>query len=469
MVFSSILFLFVFLPVVLGLYYLCPRRGRNLLLVLVSLVFYGWGEPVYIVLMLFTLLWDYTCARLIEKYREDKRKAKLFILASVAENLCVLGFFKYSGFFLQNLSLLPGLHNLPILNLALPLGISFYTFHTMSYTIDVYRGQSAVQRNIIDFAAYVLFFPQLVAGPIARYHIMADQFQGRRENVTQFASGVRLFCIGLAKKVLLANSFGLLWDSVNGLAPSSLSVVSAWLGVAAFSLQIYFDFSGYSDMAVGLGRMFGFELLKNFDYPYISRSITEFWRRWHISLSTWFREYVYIPLGGNRKGVPRMYLNLLVVWALTGFWHGANWNFLLWGGYFAVILIAEKAFLQKRLEKAPKWAGRLYALVLIGFGWVLFSFTDLGRCVSFAGAMVGFAGSFIDSRAVYLLLSWLPLLAVGALAATPLPARLFHKLGDSRASVLMQWAEPALCLLAMVLCTAYLVDASYNPFLYFRF
>lgn len=466
MVFSSIAFLYFFLPAVLALYFAVPRRFKNLVLFLLSLLFYAWGEPVYITIMLFSTVFDYVNGLLIERFSASPRAKKAVLAVSVAGNLAILMFFKYSDFFISNINALSGL-NIEMLGLALPIGISFYTFQTMSYTIDVYRGDAPVQHNIISFGAYVTLFPQLIAGPIVRYNTIARQLTDRHESFDMFFDALVRFCAGLAKKVLLANNIGALWDTVSASSPAEISVMSAWLGILAFSLQIYFDFSGYSDMAIGLGKMFGFSFTENFNYPYISKSITEFWRRWHISLGTWFREYVYIPLGGNRKGAAITYLNIFTVWFLTGFWHGASWNFAVWGLYFAVILIVEKAFLLKVLDRAPAFLSHIYALVMIAFGWVIFSFDSLSDGFMYFKTMIGIgAGGFADDLFLYSLRSYGPVLLVGALASLPLWRRLCKKYLCSTWRYIF---VGALSLASLLLCTVYLVDASYNPFLYFRF
>ena len=464
MVFSSLLFLFMYLPIVLILYYICPRRWRNLLLFVVNLIFYGWGEPVYVTLMIFSTIVDYTCGYFINKYREtNKKKAKIFLIASVCINLSLLGFFKYAGFLADTLSYLPFL-NIPSLKIPLPIGISFYTFQTMSYSIDVYRGDAPVQRNIITFGTYVSLFPQLIAGPIVRYKDIAYQLDHRRETLDQFTKGVCIFCVGLAKKVLIANQMGALWDNIR--ATGEMGWLGSWVGIIAYTFQIYFDFSGYSDMACGLGNMFGFEFLKNFNYPYISKSITEFWRRWHISLGTWFREYVYIPLGGNRKGVPRQILNLLIVWFLTGFWHGADFNFIFWGLYFGALLVLEKFILKKWLDKAPAIVQHIYALFFIILGWVLFYFSDLSEMGEFFSSMFSFGGSVITADAGALALSYLPMLLVAAFASTPIMTNLYRKIENVKAAPLL---KTAFCIAVLGISTALLVSQSYNPFLYFRF
>ena len=397
MVFSSLIFMFLYLPAVLLIYYITPHKFRNAMLLVVNLVFYGWGEPVFILLMIFSTVLNYVYGYFIEKFRENKRTAKILLVTAIIINLGVLAFFKYAGMLTDTLNVLPFL-NIPDFTIPLPIGISFYTFQTMSYTIDVYRGDTPAQKNIVSFGTYVSLFPQLIAGPIVRYRDVADQLDSRHENIEQFTLGVKRFMIGLGKKVLLANSMGLLWDTLRP-DMSANGALGNWVGIIAYSFQIYFDFSGYSDMACGLGNMFGFEFLKNFNYPYISKSITEFWRRWHISLSTWFRDYVYIPLGGNRKGVFRSIINILIVWGLTGLWHGASYNFILWGLYFGVILLLEKFVLKSFLEKLPNAVKHLYSIVLIIFGWVLFYFDDMGQLGAFLASMFDFSNGVLSHDA----------------------------------------------------------------------
>ena len=463
MVFSSIVFMFLYLPVVLGVYYIAPVRYRNLWLFLVNLVFYGWGEPVYILLMLFSICVNYINGRWIARYRvENKKKAKAVLALNTVINLGLLVFFKYFDLLAATVSRIPGV-TVPTLGLTLPIGISFYTFQTMSYPIDVYRGDARVQKNFIRFGMFVALFPQLIAGPIVRYKDVSDQLGERMGSAEQFASGVERFTIGLGKKVLIANNIGALWDVCS--AAPQLTVVGAWLGALAFSLQLYFDFSGYSDMAIGLGRMLGFEFLENFRYPYISRSVTEFWRRWHISLGTWFRDYLYIPLGGNRRGLPRQLLNILIVWALTGLWHGANWTFLLWGLYYAAFLILEKVFLLKPLEKAPV-LGHIYTLIVAVSGWMIFQLDSLKELWRYWKAMYGFGGAgFVNNSDLFLGRSYLFILIVAVIASTPLLKNLYSRLSPRIRAV----ATPVLIALVLVASTAYLVDATYNPFLYFRF
>ncbi len=379
-------------------------------------------------------------------------------------SLLLLGFFKYYDFIATSLNSI-GISFIKPLGISLPIGIFFYTFQTMSYTIDVYRRDTQVQKDFIAYGTYVALFPQLIAGPIVRYQDVADQMKSRVCNSDVFASGVRRFMVGLGKKVLLANNIGQLWNVYQEMAPGSLSVTGAWLGLIAFSFQLYFDFSGYSDMAIGLGRMLGFEFLENFNYPYISKSISEFWRRWHISLGTWFREYVYIPLGGNRVGKGRLLFNLLVVWMLTGIWHGANWNFLIWGLYYAVLIILERLFLGKLLDRLPAWVGHVYALFFVVLGWALFSIEDMSAALSYISAMFGGNGVLIDDTAIYYLRNYGVSLIILALASTPLPTKLYNKLSEKQQAI----AAPCIIALMLVVCTGYLVDATYNPFLYFRF
>ncbi|QHW33911.1 MBOAT family protein [Paenibacillus rhizovicinus] len=468
MVFSSLIFLFQFLPAALLVYYLSPGRLRNVVLLITSLIFYAWGEPLYILLMMFATVFDYANGLLIEKYRSRKVIARTVLVGSLFGNLAILGFFKYAGFVIDNVNRLFHLH-LQAADLPLPLGISFYTFQTMSYVIDVYRGKAQAQRNLITFGTFVAMFPQLVAGPIVKYADIAKQLLSRKMTLERFGSGAELFIRGLAKKVLLANNIGMLWTSVKEVPAEDLSVLSGWLGIAAFTLQIYFDFSGYSDMARGLARMLGFEFPANFHYPYVSRSVTEFWRRWHISLGSWFREYVYIPLGGNRMGIGKQLRNLFIVWFLTGFWHGASWNFIIWGLYFGVLVTVEKLFLLKWLQRLPRLASHCYTLLAVVIGWVWFEFDHLDAAWAFIGTMFSFSGhTWADRQALYDLSTNGYLLLLGAICATPLPSKWIARIEDGwrlAGSVLI----PALYFVALALSTAYLVNESYNPFLYFRF
>ena len=470
MVFSSVIFLFRFLPLFFLLYFLVPGRGKNVVLFLGSLFFYAWGEPVYVLLMLFSTVVDYVNGRLIWRFR-GKNKAKIFLTASVCINLFVLCFFKYADFLVQSVNSLTGA-SLPLLNLPLPIGISFYTFQTMSYTIDVYRGDTKVQRNILDFGVYVAMFPQLIAGPIVKYRSVEESLHRRKTDIFAISHGLKRFVTGLAKKVLLANTIGELWADISVMEFGNLSVLTAWIGILAFAFQIYFDFSGYSDMAIGLGEIMGFHFPENFNYPYISGSVTEFWRRWHISLGSWFREYVYIPLGGNRRGVPRQLLNIFVVWMLTGIWHGAGWNFLLWGLWFGLLLMMEKLFLGKLLERLPKGIGILYNAVAVLLGWVLFALETPAGIIGYLSAMFGTGGNLIDGQGLYLLGEYIVLFAIAAIAATPLPGRLAGGLGRSGSGwgiALYRLGEKVIPALLLLLSIAGIVDAAFNPFLYFRF
>ncbi len=468
MVFSTPLFLYFFLPICLFFYYITPEKGRNFTLLCFSLLFYFWGEQIYVLIMFASILIDY-CHGLLVEFFKNRNKiglAKCAVGSSVLFNLCLLGYFKYTNFFVETWQNMGGSGFEDFAHIALPIGISFYTFQTMSYTIDVYRGDAKAQRNIISFGAYVTLFPQLIAGPILKYKELGDQLDKRTHSFEKFAQGIEIFIIGLSKKVFLANSFGQLWDYYRDLPVAELTVLGAWLGVLASAFQIYFDFSGYSDMAVGLGRMLGFEFSGNFNYPYIAKSITDFWRRWHISLSSWFRQYLYFPLGGNRCKPLRNCFNLLVVWFATGFWHGANWNFILWGLYFFVLLMLERSFLQKILDKLPVAVGHCYAMVLVLISWAIFFLEDLGQLGQYLKTMFFFGGNpLLDQNFSYYFASYGPLLLVATIGATPLPAKAFAKLSQGKRMAL----GSLLMFLAMVCATAYLVDATYNPFLYLRF
>lgn len=468
MVFSSLLFLFRFLPIVLLLYFAAPKRYRNGVLFAASLVFYGWGEPVYILLLLFSTLVDYFHGLMVERCLErgSRAGARAAVISSAVLNLGLLGFFKYSDFTIAAVNRLLSLE-LPLPGLALPVGISFYTFQSMSYTIDVYRGQAKIQKNPIDFGAYVSMFPQLVAGPIVRYSDVARELNHRKESVSLFAEGVSRFVIGLGKKVLIANQIGAVWEEVLAAAPGEKSVLLMWIGILAFGLQIYFDFSGYSDMAIGLGKMLGFYFPENFRYPYESKSITEFWRRWHISLGTWFKEYVYYPLGGSRKGPKKQLRNILIVWLLTGIWHGAGWNFLLWGLWFGLLLLAEKSFLLTVLERLPGFVRWLYAMLAVFIGWVLFSIDSMAGVVLYLKQMFGFADlAFANDRAIYLLCSNLVLFAAAVIGAGSLPAAF---IGEHVTKTIRMILEPVFVAAVFLLSVSCLVSAGYNPFLYFRF
>ena len=466
MVFSSTTFLLAFLPLAAILYYIFPRRLRNALLLVFSLLFYGWGEPKYISIMLFSTVFDYCNGLAIGHFRAKGREsgAKAMLIVSVVGNLAILSFFKYTDFAIDNLNGLLGTA-IPALGLLLPIGISFYTFQTMSYTIDVYRGLVPPQRNIIDFGAYVTLFPQLIAGPIVQYKTVAYDLEHRRETIPLASEGLQRFVIGLGKKVLLANQMGAIWEDIS--AMSAPSVTTAWLGALAFTFQIYFDFSGYSDMAIGLGRFFGFHFLENFNYPYESRTVTEFWRRWHISLSTWFREYVYIPLGGNRKGLGRQLVNITIVWFLTGLWHGASWNFVLWGVYYAALLILEKTFLLRWLDRVPRFVGHIYTCLCFVLGWVLFAITDFAQLGAYLSRL--FSGPLWDTTSAYLLrCDWL-LLVLAVVGCTSLPKRLWEKREQTLSPALSDGLRTVWTVIVLLVSIAFLVGDSYNPFLYFRF
>lgn len=466
MVFSSVTFLFYFLPVVLGLYFLAPCRIKNCVLLIASLFFYAWGEPVYVFLMVASIILNYVAGRII--FIKHTRGA---LAAGVVINLLVLGFFKYVDFIIGTINTIFSL-NMAQLELPLPIGISFYTFQAMSYLIDLYRGEVKVQRNFIDFATYIALFPQLIAGPIVRIKSIEEQLHFRVHNWDLFASGVRRFVIGLGKKVLIANNMGLIWDSVSQGDLSQTPVLTAWLGILGFTMQIYFDFSGYSDMAIGLGRMFGFEFPENFKHPYVSKSITEFWRRWHISLGTWFKEYVYIPLGGNKKGLARQIFNIMVVWMLTGLWHGASWNFVMWGTYFGLLLMLEKSFLLKALERAPAFVSHFYTMALVMISWVIFSLESVSDIFAYVGAMFGAAGvGFADSTTWYLAGSNALIFIAAIIGSTEIPAFLGRKIEGSLQKIrgVGCIAESVFLAVILLISTGFIVASTYNPFLYFRF
>lgn len=470
MVFSSAIFLFVFLPIVFILYYISPKKLRNTIMFLASLLFYAWGEPIYIFIMLFSTAFDYENGRLIEKFRKQKKekRCKVILILSIAVNLGLLMFFKYTDFFVGNINGLFGL-SIDSLGFTLPIGISFYTFQTLSYTIDVYRGVVNAQHNIINFGMYVSMFPQLIAGPIVRYSDIKSQVDSRDENVDEIAAGIRRFIVGLGKKIIIANQIGILWKEIESM--TSLSTSLAWIGAIAFTLQIYFDFSGYSDMAIGLGHMFGFTIPENFKHPYESRSITEFWRKWHITLGTWFREYVYIPLGGNKNGTKRQIINLFIVWFLTGFWHGAGWNFVLWGVYYFFILMIEKVFLLKLMHRWPKLLRHFYTLLVIIIGWVIFACTDMNDMFRFLRAMVGLGEGFLGGMSEYYMISYGILFVIAGILTTSVPIKLvlrfLPKMNlNNNVEVII---KNCLCIFVLIVSIAFLVGDSYNPFLYFRF
>lgn len=469
MVFSSLTFMFVFLPIVLILYYIVPKKFKNLFVLISGLIFYAWGEPVYVLIMIVSTLIDYTAGLLIYRFDKSKTIKRICLIVSLLMNLGLLGVFKYSGFIMQNIDIIFGtsLYD-PNHALPLPIGISFFTFQSMSYTIDMYMGKIKVQKNPISFAAFVTLFPQIVAGPIVRYDDIAKELDNRTVNLDCIYEGILKFITGVGKKVLIANNIGMLWTSVKGMETSELSVLTAWLGILAFTLQIYFDFSGYSDMAIGLGKMMGFNFPQNFNYPYQSKSISEFWRRWHITLGAWFKSYVYFPLGGSRKGKGRTVFNLAVVWLLTGIWHGASWNFILWGVLYGLVIIMEKLFLGKILERIPDFFSWLYTIVLVILGWVLFDTADIPTALGYMGAMFGGGGTLVDNTAMYYLINYGVMFVIGTFACTDIFSRAAEWLKE-KMPLLVNYSTPIAKTAIMVLSTAYLADATYNPFLYFNF
>lgn len=473
MIFSSLLFLFRFLPIILIVYYIMPRKYRNLILLLFSLIFYAWGEPVYIILMLISILVSYTGGILIDTFKRKKKEkeAKVVLVISSVISLSFLAFFKYANFAIETINSFTNV-GMSMLQIALPIGISFYTFQTLSYMIDVYREKAEVQKNLITFGTYVTMFPQLIAGPIVQYKEIAKDLQNRKETLNQFSEGINRFMIGLGKKVLIANNIGLLWNTVQGMSYSEVPIFTAWLGIIAYSFQIYFDFSAYSDMAIGLGHMFGFKFLENFNYPYISKSITEFWRRWHISLGSWFREYVYIPLGGNRTVKWKHIRNIMVVWLLTGFWHGASWNFVLWGIYYCVLLLLEKFIFGKYLEKLPNIVRHIYCMFFVLLGWNLFASQNLSSSIEFLKSLFGMYNQGIyNTETIYLLINNIILLFICVIGCTELPKKIGKWISDrlKNKEIILVLLKNAFYIIIFILSVAWLVDASFNPFLYFRF
>ena len=458
MVFSSITFLFYFLPLVLFSYFLSPSKLKNLTLLIFSLIFYTFGEPKYIFIMIFSTIIDYIHALIIDKYR-NTLKAKIALISSIIVNLNLLVFFKYSNFFISIINSIFSA-NLDLLNLTLPIGISFYTFQTMSYTIDVYKNEAKPQKNILNLATFITLFPQLVAGPIVRYVDINKQLDTRNSDIDKIYNGIYRFIIGLAKKILLANNLGIIWSSIKISQYRELSILTSWLGIICFSLQIYFDFSGYSDMAIGLGKIFGFDFLENFNFPYISKSITEFWRRWHISLGLWFRDYVYIPLGGNKVSKLKWFRNIFIVWFLTGLWHGASFNFILWGLYFGFILILEKLFILNILNKLPDFFKHTYTLLLVIIGFVFFEIENLKDIFNYFNAMFNLNNEFIDSTFIYYLTPNITLIIISIISSTPLIKNILDK------NIYIRFI---FIILGFILSVSFLVDSSFNPFLYFRF
>ncbi|MBR5291870.1 MAG: MBOAT family protein [Clostridia bacterium] len=466
MVFSGIPFLYYFLPLTLLLYFAAPRKLKNAVLLIMSLVFYGWGEPKYLIFMVLSILQGYIFGLLIEKHQNTGR-SRLYLTASVMLSLGMLCYCKYADFFIANFNAVTGL-SLPLLKIALPIGISFYTFQILSYAVDVYRGSAKAQRSFVNLAAYIAMFPQLIAGPIVRYTDIADSLDHREHTAAGCAYGVRRFVLGLGKKVLIANTLGELCSIFR--AAEEKSVLFFWLYAVAYTLHVYFDFSGYSDMAIGLGRIFGFRFMENFNYPYISGSITEFWRRWHISLGSWFRDYLYIPLGGNRVPKWRWYLNIFIVWMSTGLWHGAAWNFAIWGLMFAVLLVMEKQWLLKPLERAG-FVKHIYVMLIVILSFVVFDAANIADGLHSIAAMFGGGGyPLVSAEALYYLRSYGLVMIIGVIGSTPIMAKTAKAVSEhSTGGRIMSLLEPVFLALMLIVCTAYLVDGSFNPFLYFRF
>lgn len=466
MIFSSIPFFFFFFPFFLLIYYLIPFKYKNIVLLIFSLIFYAWGEPIYILLMIFSSIVDYIIGRMIEKYHNDKSRKRIFLIMSIIINISLLGFFKYSDFLINSINSLFHI-SIPLLKLGLPIGISFFTFQTMSYSIDVYRGEIKAEHNFFTFMTYVSMFPQLIAGPIVRYETVSKELYERQINFKNFSNGLMRFMNGLFKKVLIANNVGYLWIIMS--TSPQLSVLGAWLGIIAFTLQIYFDFSGYSDMAIGMGKMLGFNYLENFNYPYIAKSITDFWRRWHISLSSWFRDYVYIPLGGSRVNRIINIRNILIVWMLTGLWHGASWNFVLWGLYYGVLLILEKFILKKWIDKLPSIWKHVYTLFLVMIGWLIFAFEDIDLLTNYAKTLFGLNGKIIDSNFLYYFSNYFIILLIAIIFSTPIYNKIEKIFNNKKHFEIKTIIMIILYTLLLIITISYLVSDTYNPFLYFRF
>ncbi len=464
MVFSDSVFLFMFLPLTLAVYYAVPFAFKNTVLFLTGLLFYAWGEPVYVLIMLLSTAIDYCAGRLMDRFDSNKNIRKATLLVSVVMNLSLLGIFKYGSFFIGSVNGIFG-SAIPDPGLPLPIGISFFTFQSMSYTIDLYRRNIKVQKNFIDFAAFVTMFPQIVAGPIVRYEDVSAQLACRRIDLSSMSDGITRFVCGMCKKVLIANSIGALWTDVKAQDYASMPAATAWLGISAFTLQIYFDFSGYSDMAIGLGKMLGFDFPENFRYPYNSKSIAEFWRRWHITLGDWFKSYVYFPLGGSRGSTAATIRNTLIVWLLTGLWHGASWNFILWGLYYGVLIILEKFIFRRLLERTPSALRHILTMLAVVFGWVIFEITSPASELEFVKAMLGFGGSFANSFTLNALHNYAVTFIAAIAISTGIPLKMCKKLPEKRADTLSLVGEAA----GMTACIACLVDSGYNPFLYFNF
>ena len=463
MLFSTLTFLFVFLPIVFISYYLIDPKFKNYLLLIASLIFYAWGEPIYILLMIFSSIVDFINGKNIEKYKDDNKKKKFYLIISIIINISLLGFFKYADFFIKVINNILNL-DIPLLNLGLPIGISFFTFQTMSYSIDVYRGDVKAEKDFLTFMTYVCMFPQLIAGPIVRYETVSSELHKRDINFKKFADGFTRFLRGLFKKVLIANNIGLLFTLITSSEVNDISIMTGVLAIVSYAFQIYFDFSGYSDMAIGMGNMCGFTFLENFNYPYISKSITEFWRRWHISLSSWFKDYVYIPLGGSRVNILKNIRNILIVWILTGFWHGASWNFIFWGLYYGILLLLEKFVLKKYIDKLPDFVKHIYTIILVFIGWMIFAFDDSKYLFGFIKALT--SNKFIDSAFLYYFKNYFLILVIATLFSLPVYPKVKEKMNNTIFTSLL---SISIYVILFIVTLSYLVSDTYNPFLYFRF
>ena len=463
MIFSSIPFLFFFFPLFILLYFTLPFKYKNHILLLFSLIFYAWGEPIYILLMIFSSIVDFINGKNIEKYKDDNKKKKIYLIISIIINISLLGFFKYADFFIKVINNILNL-DIPLLNLGLPIGISFFTFQTMSYSIDVYRGDVKAEKDFLTFMTYVCMFPQLIAGPIVRYETVSSELHKRDINFKKFADGFTRFLRGLFKKVLIANNIGLLFTLITSSEVNDISIMTGVLAIVSYAFQIYFDFSGYSDMAIGMGNMCGFTFLENFNYPYISKSITEFWRRWHISLSSWFKDYVYIPLGGSRVNILKNIRNILIVWILTGFWHGASWNFIFWGLYYGILLLLEKFVLKKYIDKLPDFVKHIYTIVLVFIGWMIFAFDDSKYLFGFIKAIT--SNKFVDSAFLYYFKNYFLILVIATLFSLPVYPKVKEKINNSIFTSLL---SISIYVILFIITLSYLVSDTYNPFLYFRF
>ena len=463
MIFSSIPFLFFFFPLFILLYFTLPFKYKNHILLLFSLIFYAWGEPIYILLMIFSSIVDFINGKNIEKYKDDNKKKKFYLIISIIINISLLGFFKYADFFIKVINNILNL-DIPLLNLGLPIGISFFTFQTMSYSIDVYRGDVKAEKDFLTFMTYVCMFPQLIAGPIVRYETVSSELHKRDINFKKFADGFTRFLRGLFKKVLIANNIGLLFTLITSSEVNDISIMTGVLAIVSYAFQIYFDFSGYSDMAIGMGNMCGFTFLENFNYPYISKSITEFWRRWHISLSSWFKDYVYIPLGGSRVNILKNIRNILIVWILTGFWHGASWNFIFWGLYYGILLLLEKFVLKKYIDKLPDFVKHIYTIVLVFIGWMIFAFDNSKYLFEFIKALT--SNKFVDSAFLYYFKNYFLILVIATLFSLPVYPKVKEKMNNSIFTSLL---SISIYVILFIITLSYLVSDTYNPFLYFRF